>query len=343
MPTPAPLELLRRALRSRPVRLAVALVVLCAAGLAWWLAAPSGVSYPSGTYGMATGSAGGVYALYGKLLAPIVEHELHGVRLRLDPSAGGPDNLNRIATGKDDFGIATADAVAHYTGAGAGSLRALGQLYDDYVQLVVPADSSIRSVADLRGKRVGTGQADSGVTLIAHRVLQVSGLDPARGDLTAVPLSIDDSTAQLREGRIDAFFWSGGLPSGAVTTLSEQMKIRLVPLGQLATLMDNLAGAEDPGANDTQIYRSSTVPGSAYPKMSQSTTVDTLAVANLMVTRADVPVGLVERMTGVLIDSRDAIGVQVHPAQMVDIRSAIYTDPLPLAEGARRYYVSVKP
>jgi TRAP transporter TAXI family solute receptor len=346
MPPSTPAALVRRALRSRTVRAVTALVVLCAAALAWWLAAPDGVSYPAGTYGMATGSAGGVYALYGQLLKPVVERELPGVELRLDPSAGGPDNLNRIATGKDDFGIATADAVAHYTGVGAGSLCALGQLYDDYVQLVVPADSSITSVGDLRGKRVGTGQVGSGVKLIADRVLQVSHLDPARGDLTAVPLSIDESSAELREGRIDAFFWSGGLPSSAVTTLSGQMRIRLIPLGTLATAMDALAGSEDPGARNTQIYRDSTIPVSAYPKMvlqPPQQPVSTLAVANLMVTRADVPVGLVERMTAVLIDSRDVIGEQVHSAQMVDIRSAIYTDPLPLAEGARRYYVSVKP
>ena len=333
--------IVRRALRSRLVRAVTALVVLVAAALAWWLAVPDGVTYPPGTYGMATGSAGGVYALYGTLLKPIVQRELSGVDLRLDPSEGGPDNLERIVDGRDDFGIATADAVAHFTGPGADNLRALGRLYDDYVQLVVPTDSPIHSVQDLRGKVVGTGQPDSGVALIADRVLQLSGL--GAGDLTEAPLGIDDCATQLREGRIDAFFWSGGLPSSAVTTLSQQMKVRLIPLGQLATQMDALASAEDPGARDTQIYRSSTMPTSAYPRMEPDDPVSTLAVANLMVTRADVPVGLVERMTAVLIDSRDAIGEQVHSAQMVDIRSAIYTDPLPLAEGARRYYVSVKP
>ena len=333
--------IVRRALRSRLVRTMTALVVLVAAALAWWLAVPDGVSYPAGTYGMATGATGGVYALYGTLLKPIVQRELSGVDLRLDPSEGGPDNLERIVDGRDDFGIATADAVAHFTGPGAGSLRALGRLYDDYVQLVVPTDSPIHSVQDLRGMRVGTGQPDSGVALIADRVLQLSGL--TANDLTEAPLGIDDCATQLREGRIDAFFWSGGLPSSAVTTLSQQMKVRLIPLGQLATQMDALASAVDPGARNTQIYRSSTMPTSAYPRMQPDDPVPTLAVANLMVTRADVPVGLVQRMTAVLIDSRDAIGKQVHSAQMVDIRSAIYTDPLPLAEGARRYYVSVKP
>ncbi len=190
---------------------------------------------------------------------------------------------------------------------------------------------------------MGIGQQGSGVALIAERVLQVSHLSIARGDLTALPLGIDVAPQQLAEGRIDAFFWSGGLPTGAVSTLTAEAHVRLVPLGGLATQMDALAAKEDKGAQGTQIYRTSTVPPSAYPHTVPDTAVSTLAVANLMVTRDDVPTGLVERVTAAIIDSRDAIGQKVHSAQLVDIRSAIYTDPLPLADGARRYYRSVKP
>ncbi|MFC1414832.1 TAXI family TRAP transporter solute-binding subunit [Streptacidiphilus sp. N1-12] len=333
----------RWSLRSRAVRLLLALVLLAAAGCGWWLATPDGISYPRGTYGLATGSNGGVYQRYGDLLRPTLDRDLPGVTLRLDASAGGPDNLSRISDGRDTFGIATADAVAHFTGPGATHLRSLGRLYDDYVQLVVPSDSPIKSVGDLRGKRVGTGQPGSGVALIAQRVLQVAGISVAKGELTALPLGIDVAPQQLEEGRIDAFFWSGGLPSAAVSALTAQHPVRLVPLGGLATQLDALAAEEDPGAQNTQIYRTSTVPASAYPLTVPDTAVSTLAVANLMVTRDDVPTGLVERVTAAIIDSRDVIGQKVHSAQMVDIRSAIYTDPLPLAEGARRYYQSVKP
>ncbi len=334
---------LRRALRSRTVQVATVLAVLGAAGFGWWLETPDGVSYPRGTYGLATGSNGGVYQRYGALLRPTVERDLPGVSLRLDASAGGPDNLSRISEGKDTFGIATADAVAHFNGPGAAHLRSLGRLYDDYVQLIVPSGSSIRSVADLRGKRVGIGQQGSGVALIAERVLQVADLSAAKGDLTALPLGIDVAPRQLAEGKIDAFFWSGGLPTGGVSALTGEAHVRLVQLGGLATQMDALAAEEDKGAQNTQIYRTSTVPASAYPHTVPDTAVSTLAVANLMVTRDDVPTGLVERVTAAIIDSRDTIGQRVHSAQLVDIRSAIYTDPLPLAEGARRYYRSVKP
>jgi TRAP transporter TAXI family solute receptor len=332
----------RRGVRSRTVRLATVLVLLVAAGLGWWLGMPQGVPYPKGTFGLATGSKGGVYERYGQLLQPKVDHDLPGVLLRLDASVGGPDNLAKVSDGRDAFGIATADAVAHFPAAQAAHLRSLGRLYDDYVQLIVPSGSSIRTVADLRGKRVGTGQHGSGVALIAQRVLQVSGLDPAK-DLTALPLGIDEAPEQLIDGKIDAFFWSGGLPSQGITTLTAAARVRLVALGGLADAMDVLAAEQDPGARNAQVYRTSTVPAGAYPDTDPVGAVSTIAVANIMVTRDDVPEGLVQRVTASIIDSRDAIGKVVHSAQLVDIRSAIYTDPLPLAEGARRYYASVKP
>ncbi|MEZ0089670.1 TAXI family TRAP transporter solute-binding subunit [Streptacidiphilus sp. EB129] len=334
---------LPRVLRMRAVQVLAVLVTLAMGGVGWWLNTPGGVDYPTGSYGLATGSAGGVYALYGTLFKPRVDHDLPGVVLRLDASEGGPDNLRRVATGQDTFGIATADAVAHYNGPDGEDLRALGRLYDDYVQLVVPSDSSIRTVADLRGKRVGTGQPNSGVALIADRVLRVSGIDPEGHQLTEVPVGIDEAPQQLREGKIDAFFWSGGLPTQAITALTAKAHVRLVPLGGLATPLDDLAAKEDPGARNTQIYRTSTIPVSAYPQTDKDEAVSTIAVANLMVTRDDVSMGLVQRVTESVIASRDEIGAYVHSAQLVDIRSAIYTDPLPLAEGARRYYVSVKP
>jgi TRAP transporter TAXI family solute receptor len=243
----------RRGVRSRTVRLATVLVLLVAAGLGWWLGMPQGVPYPKGTFGLATGSKGGVYERYGQLLQPKVDHDLPGVLLRLDASVGGPDNLAKVSDGRDAFGIATADAVAHFPAAQAAHLRSLGRLYDDYVQLIVPSGSSIRTVADLRGKRVGTGQHGSGVALIAQRVLQVSGLDPAK-DLTALPLGIDEAPEQLIDGKIDAFFWSGGLPSQGITTLTAAARVRLVALGGLADAMDVLAAEQDPGARNAHLH-----------------------------------------------------------------------------------------
>jgi TRAP transporter TAXI family solute receptor len=333
---------LRRLPGLRWLRIAAAFVLVAATALGGWLGASGGPGYPTGTFRMATGARSGVYALYGTLLQQAVDQGLPGVRLQLDQSVGGPDNLARVADGRDDFGIATADAVAHFDGPGKDKLRALAELYDDYVQLVVPSDSPVHSVADLRGLRVGTGQPGSGVELIAHRVLAIAGLRAGR-DLQELRYGIADAPAALEAHKIDAFFWSGGLPTEGVIDLTQRAHVRLVQLGGLATRMDEVAQQEDAGARNTQVYRTSTVPGWAYPDSYPDNSVSTLAVANLLVTRADVPSSLVERMTAVVMSSRDAIGQRVHSAQLVDIRSAIYTEPLPLADGARRYYVSVKP
>lgn len=85
------------------------------------------------------------------------------------------------------------------------------------------------------------------------------------------------------------------------------------------------------------------MPADAYPEAQQGSSVQTLAVANFLITREDSDARLTEELTRTVINSRDRIGRQVHAAQLVDLRTAIYTDPLPLHEGARRYYRSVKP
>lgn len=331
------LAALRLGAASRLWRAGTALLVVAAVLLGWWLWPSPAQSYPRGTVGFATGVPRGVYDRYGQLLRAYVHTAMPGVELRLDASEGSPDNLQRVASGRDSFAIATADAVAAYSGPGRGRLRAIARLYDDYMQLVVPADSPVRQVSDLKGLTVSVGQPLSGVNLVTRRLLTAAGLDPAH-DIRPVQMGIGDAVDALRDGRIDALFWSGGLPTGAVEELSHQMRIRLVPLGQLAEPLHHSGG------DGTEAYRAAVMPPDAYPAaLPANTRVATVAVANLMVTRDDTPTGLVQAMTRAVIDSRDAIGAKVHAAQLVDLRTALYTDPLPLHEGARRYYTSVKP
>ncbi|MEU5436731.1 TAXI family TRAP transporter solute-binding subunit [Streptomyces sp. NPDC020719] len=321
----------RRALQGA----AAALVVL--GMLLWWLL-PFGASQPSGTITFSTGVRTGVYQRYGELLQRALADDLPDVRIQLQTSEGSQQNLRRVATGQADFTIATADAVEKYRrdgSPGADRLRGCARLYDDYVQLVVPRDSPVRSTADLRSKRVGVGQPGSGVRLLADRLLTAAKLDPAR-DITPVSAGIDTMPDLLRGGKIDAFFWSGGLPTSAVRLLSQEAQIRLVPLADLVAALH----AED---GTTGFYRPATMPADAYPQAQRGTAVPTIAIANLLVTTDRTDAGLTEEFTHTVIRSRDAIGHEVHAAQLVDLRTAIYTDPLPLHDGARRYYLSAKP
>lgn len=301
--------------------------------LLWWLLPTDGPAYPHRPITLATGVADGVYETYGTLLKTDLRKALPGVDVRLANTEGSVDNIKRVVSGRADFTIAAADAVASYSGSGKPGLRACARLYDDYMQLVVPEDSPVRSARDLRGLTVAIGQADSGVNLIARRLLDAAGLD-VDSDLKAVPVGIDQAPGMLLHHRIDAFFWSGGLPTAAVSHMGD--RIRLVQLGDLVDKLRALGP-------QMQYYRQAVMPADAYPKAQRGQPVSTIAVANLLVTTAHANSGLVERLTQAVIDSRDAIGKKVHAAQLVDLRTAVFTDPLPLHVGAERYYRSVKP
>jgi uncharacterized protein len=321
----------RRALQGSAVALALFGLLM------WWLL-PIGNSSPSGALTFSTGSQNGVYQRYGVLLEEALARDLPDVTIDLKTSEGSQQNLARVAAGEADFTIATADAVAKYrrdSKPGADRLRGCARLYDDYVQLVVPRLSQVKSARDLRGKRVGIGPARSGVRLIAERLLTASGIDPAR-DITPVAAGIDTVPARLEAGELDAFFWSGGLPTSTIQELSERFEIKLIPLE--ADLVDKLHIT-----GDTSYYRAAVMPADAYLQAQSGVPVPTVAVANLLVTTDRMDPEMTEGFTRTVIKSRDRIGNTVHPAQLVDLRTAVYTDPLPLHEGARRYYRSVKP
>ncbi|MFI8522626.1 TAXI family TRAP transporter solute-binding subunit [Streptomyces sp. NPDC085481] len=328
---------LSRTARRRVLQVSAALLVLVGA-LVWWLV-PFGTKPPSGHVTFSTGVPTGVYQRYGELLQQALAHDLPDVSITLKNSEGSQQNLARLASGEADFTVATADAVAQYLRdrkPGFEKLRGCARLYDDYVQLVVPKGSTVRSVADLRGLRVGVGQPGSGVRLIADRVVAAAGLTPDV-DIRPVSAGIDTMPGLLERHELDAFFWSGGLPTTAVQALSERLPIRLVPLD--AKLVESLHDVGD----STRHYRSATIPADAYSLAQDGNPVDTLAVANILVTTEATDADLVEGFTRTVIGSRDRIGGQVHPAQLVDLRTAIYTEPLPLHDGARRYYRSLKP
>ncbi|BAJ31144.1 MULTISPECIES: TAXI family TRAP transporter solute-binding subunit [Kitasatospora] len=327
----------RAALRGRLLRLA-AVLLLVAGGLGgWWVSSARSSAGPHGRVAFATGVTGGVYDRYGVLLRDYLGQHLPGLRVQLDNSVGSMDNLERLVSGRDDFAVATADAVATFASPDKPKLRAIARLYDDYIQLVVPAESPVRSVADLRGLRVGVGPDKSGVNLVTRRLLEAAGVDPDHG-VRGSATNVTESADKLQKGELDAFFWSGGLPTAALSDLSARTPIRIVPMGELSDPLHQLAG---PGMD---AYRAATIPADAYPDVEpERTAVPTVAVPNLLVTRADVDPALVEALTRAVIDSRDDIGRKVHAAQLVDLRTAVYTDPLPLHDGAKRYYLSVKP
>jgi TRAP transporter TAXI family solute receptor len=327
---------LRGGLGTRRTLQAVLASASALALLLWWLLPSDGPSYPKAPISLATGVANGVYEKYGQLLKGDLRAALPGVQVNLVHTEGSVENIERVVSGQSDFTIAAADAVASYTGPGKSDLRACARLYDDYMQLVVPRDSKVTSARDLRGLRVGVGQSGSGVNLIAGRLLTAAGLDIHK-DIKAEPVGIDQAPAMLLSGKLDAFFWSGGLPTAAVGAMAAPVdRIKLVQLGDLVAKLHAMGP-------QMQYYRQAQMPADAYPTAQHGQSVTTIAVANLLVTTDHADAGLVQRLTKAVIDSRDSIGKVVHAAQLVDLRTAVFTDPLPLHVGAERYYRSVKP
>ncbi|MFG2141771.1 TAXI family TRAP transporter solute-binding subunit [Streptomyces sp. NPDC048650] len=315
---------------------AAALVAL--ALVAWWLLPLGGERTPGGRVTLATGVPTGVYARYGELLKQDLAHDLPNVDLRLMRSEGSIDNLRQLVAGRAEFTIATADAVSTFKARherGADRLRACVRLYDDYMQLVVPKKSAVRSARGLKRLRVGVGADGSGVQLITRRLLAAAGLDFDK-DITPVRVGIDRMPELLERGKLDAFFWSGGLPTTAVQRLAGRFPVRLVQLGDLSRA---LHAQGEP----TRYYRAAVMPADAYPTVQKGQAVKTIAVANLLVTTDREDAALTFGVTRTVINSRDWIGRQVHAAQRVDLRTAVFTDPLALHRGARRYYMSVKP
>ncbi|MFC6067368.1 TAXI family TRAP transporter solute-binding subunit [Streptomyces ochraceiscleroticus] len=320
----------------RALQMAVAAAAV--AGLLLWFLLPGGPQAPGGRVTLATGVPTGVYARYGELLKQDLGHDLPDLDVTLSRSEGSVDNIRKLVSGRAQFTIAAADAVATYQVAGgrdATGLRACARLYDDYMQLVVPRNSKVRSTRDLKGLRVGVGADGSGVQLITRRLMRAAKLDFDR-DIHAERVGIDTMPRLLESGKLDAFFWSGGLPTTAVKRLADRFPVRLVQLGDLVKPLH----AQGRGS---RYYRAAVMPADAYPEAQDDRAVKTVAVANLLVTTDRQDPDLTRAMTRTVIDSRDRIGREVHDAQKVDLRTAVFTDPLPLHEGARRYYVSAKP
>jgi TRAP transporter TAXI family solute receptor len=284
---------------------------------------------PQGPLVLATGNRGGVYYAYGQGFADQVAKRLPRMRPTVVPTAASLDNLRMVAAGRADVAFTLADSAALAAGGqppftAPQPIRALARLYDNYVQLVVPAGSPVRRLSDLRGRTVSTGAAGSGTELIAERLLTLTGIDKNR-DIARRRLGIGESAAALRAGTLDAFFFSGGLPTETITALARANAIRLVDLGGYAEQMRPRYG---------EFYFERTIPASTYG-LPVTTTV---GVPNFLVVHADMDADLAYRLTRLLFTEREAIALAHPEARRLNRLSAYGTHPVALHPGAVRYY-----
>jgi uncharacterized protein len=292
------------------------------------------VEYPESGITIASGSSQGVYHGYAEAYRRAIAADLPGLKVRVEQTSGSLDNLDRLGRGSAHLGFATADTAylatdRRSTAAPTRNLRAIARIYDEYLHLVVPAASPVQAAKDLHALRVSTGADRSSTELTAGRVLKAARLDVTK-DLQRRRLGLDDSIAALRAGTIDAFFFSGGLPTPGIRDLAKTMPIRLVRLGDQVSDLRTSYGA---------IYRRGTVSSSTYENVDQT---DTVGVPNYLVVSGDLDDRLVYELTAVLFRHRGRIGATVPSGRLLDARSAISTMPIPLHDGAKRYYRDTK-
>jgi TRAP transporter TAXI family solute receptor len=232
--------------------------------------------------------------------------------------------MRRVASGRADMGFTQADTAAKEAG-GKTDVVALARLYDDYLHLVVPQESPVQTLAQLRGNTVAIGDIGSGTLDTVLRLFDVAGIDPDR-DVVARRIGPQDAAAALRDGKIDAFFYSVGLPAGTVLTLGGWIPIRLVGLAGYAAALRKKHGPW---------YAEHTVPRSTY---SMSEPAVTVGVPNYLVVAATMPEATAYALTGALFTGRATLGDK-HPAgDRLNERDAINTAPLQLHPGAQRWY-----
>ncbi|HYU81639.1 MAG TPA: TAXI family TRAP transporter solute-binding subunit [Candidatus Polarisedimenticolia bacterium] len=286
------------------------------------------------TLNIVTGGTGAVYIVYGAGLAELLNKKL-GTAASAQSTTASVDNMKLIRDGKADLAFTLADTAFDAVN-GKGSFaspekpsdaKALAVLYSNLTHLVVKESGGINTVPDLKGKRVSMGSAGSGTEIIANRTLEAYGLDPAK-DISRERLGAQDSANALRDGKIDAFFFSGGLPVPAVLDLATGTKIKMIDLADSIQKMTAKYG---------NFYFPIKIPKSTY---NTAADVTVSGVANLLVVPTGFDPALAQAILATMFDNKADL-VKVHSAANdLSLESAVVGSPIDYHQGAIDFYKS---
>ena len=234
---------------------------------------------------IATGGTGGVYYPMGGGLASVLSSKVPGMSATAEVTGGSVDNLNLIGTGKPYVGFVMADAAKDaqdgqdkFAGRKV-DLRTLLVLYPNLMHVVSVEGAGVKTMADLKGKRISTGAPGSATEVMAFRLLEAAGLDKDK-DVKRERLSVAESVNAIKDRKIDAFFWVGGLPTAGVTDLANTpgTKIIMIDTNEQVASMDKKYG---------NLYFTTVIPKATYSGMTKDNKVS--AVANILVVSASMP------------------------------------------------------
>ncbi|CUX79607.1 MAG: TRAP-type transsport system substrate-binding component [Roseibaca calidilacus] len=284
---------------------------------------------------IATGGTGGVYFPYGGGLAEVISNHIDGASASAEVTGASVENVALIARGDSDIAIALADTVyGAYNGTGAfegrqvGELRALASIYPNAVQIVTLADSGISSLDDLRGKRVSVGAPGSGTEVSAQTLLEANGI--TYDDFDEQRLNFNETADALRDGDIDAGFWSVGPPTSSILNLATTRDITLVPLSS-----DQIAAAIEVEAT----FAPYTLREGLYDGVDMA--VATISTPNVLIVHADMDEELAYNITKAMYENVEEL-IAIHPAANdTTLEFSVAATPIPFHPGALRYLEEV--
>lgn len=310
------------------------------------LAAAAGAASAAGAahaqqqfFRIGTGGTGGTYFPVGGMIANAISEAsgtgVKGLVATAVASNGSLANINAIGAGQFEAGLTQAD-VAYWAWSGTGlfegrpkvdSIRFVANLYPESVQIVVKRGSGIRSVADLKGKRVSLDEPGSGTLIDARIVLAAYGLTDR--DLKPEYLKMGPAADRMRDGALDAFFTVGGWPTGAIAELaSSQGGIDLLPVdGDAAQRL----------LRQYSFFSADVIPADAYKGSAETKTI---AVGAQLVTSAKLADALVHDITKALWNdaTRKMLDAGHAKGKLIRKETAVDGAGIPLHPGAERFY-----
>ncbi|WP_180684022.1 TAXI family TRAP transporter solute-binding subunit [Tepidicella baoligensis] len=282
-----------------------------------------------------TGGQSGVYYPIGVSLSQIFAKDIPNTRSTAQVTRASAENLNLLQAGRGELAFTLADALSDAWNGNEEAgfrtkldrLRGFSATYNNYIQIVASADAGIRTLADLKGKRVSVGAARSGTELNARAILKAAGM--SYSDLAKVEyLPFGESVELIKNRQLDATLQSAGLGVASIRDLATAVRIVVVPIPH-----DVIAKVGDPA------YQPSVIPANTYN--GQTEDVPTAAIPNFLVTHAGVPEETVYRMVKAMYDNLDTLHAAHSAARAINRENAIKGMPVPLHPGAERYYREV--
>jgi len=284
---------------------------------------------------IATGGTGGVYYPMGGGIAAVLSKYVPGMQATAEVTGGSVDNLKLIGSGKPYIGLSMADAALN---AAQGEdkfkgnkvpVRTLMVLYPNRMHVVTVDGRGISKMSDLKGKRVSTGSPGSATEVMAFRLIEAEGLDKDK-DMTRERLGVAESVNAIKDGKIDAFFWVGGLPTAGVTDLANTpgTKIKLIDHANVVPAMNKKYG---------NLYVEDVIPKDTYRGMDADNHQAT--VMNILVTNESMDDRTAYNIVKTIFDKRDdLIAVHKEAANFKLENQKASASPIPYHPGAVKYF-----